>query len=54
MYNFNELLNLALNSMEFEGLKYDSLLMFFLDLGVTISVADELINEIDVELALAA
>lgn len=54
MYNFNDLINLAMNSMEFEGLKHEGLLMFLLDMGINIGTADDVISAIDYELALVA
>lgn len=54
MYNFNELINLALNSMEYEGLPMDSLYTFFTEMGVSDNVADRLIITIEDEIRLAA
>lgn len=54
MYNFNELINLALNSMEYEGLRFEGLYNFFTDMGVTENLTDRLINTIEDEIRLAA
>lgn len=54
MYNFNEIVNLVTNSMDYEGLKYEGILLFLLDMGVSVGLADEVINEIDLEMSLAA
>lgn len=50
MYNTNELINLALNMVEFEGLKISNLLMWLLDMGATIDLADSVISEVKFEL----
>jgi len=54
MFNFNDLINLALNSMEYEGLSFDGLFQFFTSMGVSENMADDLINTINEELHLSA
>ena len=50
MYNTNELINLALNMVEFEGLQIKNLLMWLLDMGANIDLADSVISEVKFEL----
>ena len=54
MYNFNELCNLVTNSMDYEGLKFDGILSFLLEMGVGVELADDVISAINYELLLAA
>ena len=54
MNTFNDLINLALNTMEFEGLKHSGLLMFLLDMGASMDMADDVISQINYESLLAA
>lgn len=50
MYNTNELINLALNMVEFEGLQIKNLLMWLLDMGANIDLADSVISAVKFEL----
>lgn len=50
MYNTDELINLALNMVEFEGLRIRDLLMYLLDMGATLDTADSVISEVKFEL----
>ena len=54
MYNFNELCNLVTNSMDYEGLKFDGILLFLLEMGVGVELADDVFSAINYELLLAA
>tara|TARA_R110002074_G_scaffold128069_3_gene268253 strand:+ start:335 stop:553 length:219 start_codon:yes stop_codon:yes gene_type:complete len=50
MYNIDEMINLALNMVEFEGLKVRDLLMWLLDMGANIDMADSVVAEVKFEL----
>ena len=50
MYNTNEMINLALNMVEFEGLKVRDLLMWLLDMGADLDMADSVMHEVKFEL----
>tara|TARA_B110000093_G_C12969445_1_gene411486 strand:- start:472 stop:633 length:162 start_codon:yes stop_codon:yes gene_type:complete len=50
MYNIDEMINLALNMVEFEGLKVRDLLMWLLDMGANIDMADSVVSEVKFEL----
>ncbi len=50
MYNTNEMINLALNMVEFEGLKVRDLLLWLLDMGADLDMADSVIHEVKFEL----
>ena len=50
IYNTNEMITLALNMIEFEGLKIRELLLFCLDMGADFDQADEVISEVKFEL----
>ena len=53
MYNNNEMINLALNMVEFEGLKVRDLLMWLLDMGADLDTADSVIHDVKFELGVA-
>jgi hypothetical protein len=52
MYNINELINLTLNSIEYEGLKTTDVLMWLLDMGTTFETADEVVSAVNFEITL--
>ena len=50
MNNLDDMINLAGNMIEFEGLQVNNLLMWLLDMGASLDMADTVVAEVKFEL----